>query len=272
MSDLNYSFSADYYNSGRPEYLPQQIQEVLEKLGLDSNSVVMDVGAGTGKLSKSIAPYVKQVICVEPDLAMQEQLEKLVPELGEKIKIVKQRAQAMVAIGDHTVDAIVMGDAAHHLDAHQVLPEFHRVLKDSKRIAVFTRRPDPESSVVQALHNGLMETDANYQKPGAFRIIEVGQGLGKKQGKHLIADGAELLKQRIVEYKTQDDLWQYLASRKWSKNWAQQNLPQSFHFNDLFDKYADTDGKVEFPRISYALLGTLKSLEKSISQTYSNHL
>ena len=46
---------ADHYERGRPEYAPAVLRALMAKLALQSHSVVLDLAAGTGKLTRALA-------------------------------------------------------------------------------------------------------------------------------------------------------------------------------------------------------------------------
>jgi cyclopropane fatty-acyl-phospholipid synthase-like methyltransferase len=61
---------ADAYERGRPHYPRDAIDFLADQLGLGEDATVLDVGAGTGKLSRSLVPTGARVIGLEPIAGM----------------------------------------------------------------------------------------------------------------------------------------------------------------------------------------------------------
>ena len=70
--------SAREYELGRPQWPEELIDRVVADLGLGADSTVHDLGAGTGKLTRSLVPRFARVIAVEPDDAMRAVLDEVV--------------------------------------------------------------------------------------------------------------------------------------------------------------------------------------------------
>ena len=76
-----FAAGAANYVAGRPEYPPEIETWLNQELGLDSSKTVLDLGAGTGKFSRSLLATGAKVIAVEPVPAMLEQLVRQYPEV-----------------------------------------------------------------------------------------------------------------------------------------------------------------------------------------------
>jgi protein-L-isoaspartate O-methyltransferase len=62
--------AVEAYERGRPSYPPEAVTSVARELGLTSESTVLDLAAGTGKLTRLLAPLMGRVVAVEPSEAM----------------------------------------------------------------------------------------------------------------------------------------------------------------------------------------------------------
>ena len=67
--------TAREYELGRPEWPEELLDRVIADLGLEREATVLDLGAGTGKLTRALVPRFARVIAVEPDEAMRAVLE-----------------------------------------------------------------------------------------------------------------------------------------------------------------------------------------------------
>jgi SAM-dependent methyltransferase len=85
---------------------------------------IIDVGAGTGILTRVLHTTGHEVVPVEPDAKMRAQLESVTPELNAL-----DGSGERIPVSDHSVDAVVAGQAYHWFDTDKAHPEIARVLK-----------------------------------------------------------------------------------------------------------------------------------------------
>lgn len=119
-----FAASPQRYESGRPGYPADAVSWMCERLGIQEGAVVVDVAAGTGKLTRLLAAGGARIIAVEPVAEMAALLQFLTPG----VELVSATAEALpFAAG--SVDAITAGQAFHWFDADRAWAEFHRVLR-----------------------------------------------------------------------------------------------------------------------------------------------
>lgn len=146
---------ADAYERGRPGYPAKAIRWLERRLELGPGRTVVDVGAGTGKLTRELVASGAAVIAVEPVAAMRAVLEQAVPEA----RAMDGTAEA-IPVGDGSVDAIVVAQAFHWFDGPAALAEFHRVLRPDGRIALIWNGRLRE----QPLHRAINEIVEPYRR------------------------------------------------------------------------------------------------------------
>ena len=71
---------ADAYDRGRPPYPPEALAWLAGELGVMPASTVLDLAAGTGKLTAALVPLAGRVIAVEPIAEMRRVLSERVPD------------------------------------------------------------------------------------------------------------------------------------------------------------------------------------------------
>lgn len=120
--DLSSSFgaSAIAYAEHRPDYAPAAVQWALEPA---PGPRVLDLGAGTGKLTTSLLGLGVEVDAVEPDPAMLTELRRAAPST----RALSGSAEA-IPLPDASVDAVLAGNAMHWFDMDRAGPEIARVL------------------------------------------------------------------------------------------------------------------------------------------------
>jgi SAM-dependent methyltransferase len=117
----------DHYVKHRPSY-PRAVIELLEsRCGLTSDSVVADVGSGTGLLSELFLDNGNRVIGVEPNKEMREAGER---RLAHHPRFTSVGGTAEdTTLDDASVDFVTAGQAFHWFDPERTRTEFARILE-----------------------------------------------------------------------------------------------------------------------------------------------
>ncbi|MFC3503582.1 class I SAM-dependent methyltransferase [Micromonospora krabiensis] len=120
--DLSSSFgaAAAAYAEHRPDYAQAAVRWVLDAA---PGPRVLDLGAGTGKLTATLVALGVDVVAVEPDPAMLSELRRTLPA----VRAVPGSAEA-IPLPDASVDAVLAGNALHWFDMPVAGPEIARVL------------------------------------------------------------------------------------------------------------------------------------------------
>jgi SAM-dependent methyltransferase len=123
------------YERGRPGYPPEAIAWLRAQLDLGPGRTVLDVGAGTGKLTRLLVDSGADVVALEPVPAMQAVLKEAVPTA----RVLDGTAEGL-PVADESIDAITVAQAFHWFDVPRALAEFHRVLRTGGRFALIWNR------------------------------------------------------------------------------------------------------------------------------------
>jgi SAM-dependent methyltransferase len=107
---------------------------------------VLDVGAGTGKLSRALEPSGAEVIAAEPVAGMRRILTQQSPSL----RVLDATAEAL-PLAPASIDAVVAGQAFHWFDGPVALREFDRVLRPAGRLALIWNRRDSDQPLQRAI-------------------------------------------------------------------------------------------------------------------------
>jgi SAM-dependent methyltransferase len=116
----SFGTAAAAYAEHRPDYAHAAVHWALEAA---PGRRVLDLGAGTGKLTASLAGLGVEVVAVEPDPAMLGELRQRLPT----VRALSGSAEA-IPLPDSSVDAVLAGNAMHWFDMDVAGPEIARVL------------------------------------------------------------------------------------------------------------------------------------------------
>jgi len=144
LPELRLSFGnvAETYHRVRPPYSGVLLDRAQEALGLDASARVLDLAAGTGRLTRELETRFDDVVAVEPD---------------ERMRALHGTALAgsaeAIPLGGDSVDAVFVGEAFHWFDTAAAIGELARVLRPRGGLAIFwahwweTEPPLPESAL-----------------------------------------------------------------------------------------------------------------------------
>ena len=162
MTDFARSFdrTAAEYERGRPGYA----EAALDELGLPADAHVLDLAAGTGKLTRQLVPRFERVVAVEPLHGMRSILERVVPGA----EALDGSAEA-IPLADASVDAVFVAEAFHWFGGGAV-DEIARVLRPGGTLAILfnTSYDDWEPAIPQAFWDAY--TAGSIEKPDAQRV------------------------------------------------------------------------------------------------------
>jgi SAM-dependent methyltransferase len=165
----------DMYERGRPEYPAAAIELLAERLELQPGRRILDLAAGTGKLTRRLLETGADVVAVEPTA----EFRALLPAAAE----VHDGVAAALPLPDASVDAATVAQAFHWFRPEEALPELHRVLRSGGRLALLwnTRdEGDPLQVAVTELLDGFgrerwrdtLDVPATLAGSGLFGDVE----------------------------------------------------------------------------------------------------
>lgn len=128
---------ADVYERGRPEYGPAVVGALSAELGLAPGARVLDLAAGTGKLTRPLLAAELDVVAVEPQAPLRERLAATIgPER------VRAGLAEAIPLPDASVDAVTVADGFHWFRQEPAPAEIRRVLAPGGGLALLSTFAD----------------------------------------------------------------------------------------------------------------------------------
>jgi SAM-dependent methyltransferase len=137
---------AESYERARPDYPAAGVAWLAERLRLEPGRTVVDLAAGTGKLTRLLVPTGATVIAVEPVAGMRAQLEHAVPG----VLAVEGRAEHIPLL-DASADAFTVAQAFHWFASSEALDEIARVLRPGGRLGLIWNMRDQSNELQRKL-------------------------------------------------------------------------------------------------------------------------
>ena len=141
---LSFGSQAAAYERGRPSYPPEAVDWLLAPTDTWVARDVLDLGAGTGKLTTRLVERGLTVVAVDPIAEMLEMLRTALPDTPALLGSAEQ-----IPLPDNAVDAVLVAQAWHWFDQERAVAEIARVLRPGGRLGVLWNTRDERSGWVK---------------------------------------------------------------------------------------------------------------------------
>jgi SAM-dependent methyltransferase len=162
--------AADVYDRVRPDYPAETLRWLADVLDLRDGRAVLDLAAGTGKLTAPLLSTGARVIAVEPSEEMLALLRRAAPS-AEALRGTAEE----IPLAGASVDAVTVAQAFHWFANEAALGEIHRVLRPGGTLALVWNRRDltaPAHAALEELMAAKVGDTPRHRDPDWNRVIE----------------------------------------------------------------------------------------------------
>lgn len=188
--------AAPEYERSRPDYPVEVIDLLAAELPLRPRTRVLDLAAGTGKLTRGLVRTGAQVVAVEPIEGMRRQLQVMCPD----VEVLDGTAED-IPLPDDSVDAATVAQAFHWFDARAALAELSRVLRPRGGLALVWNVRDesvPWLAGMSRVLAGYTGGRAGYRK-GDWQTVLAESGLFGPVTRHVHRWEQPMTRERLAD-------------------------------------------------------------------------
>jgi SAM-dependent methyltransferase len=195
-SAQGFNRAADVYERVRPGYPREALDWLVLELDLRAGRTVVDLAAGTGKLTRLLVATGARVIAVEPADGMLAVLRSEVPEAEAITGTAEQ-----IPLPDASADALLVAQAFHWFANDRALAEIHRVLRPGGTFALVWNRRDLTAPAHAALESAMApwKGDTPRHRDGDWRLAMESTPLFEPLGDHELPNDQELAPGGLAE-------------------------------------------------------------------------
>lgn len=248
-SKSRFSDRVENYVKYRPHYPETVINFLKEQEILKNESVIADIGSGTGISAELFLDNGNKVYAIEPNKEMREAAEKL---FAGNLNFVSINATAEeTTLENSSVDLIIAGQAFHWFDVSKSKAEFKRILKPNRSVVLmWNKRKRSDSPFQEDYENLLLKYGTDYKDVGH-------QNIGKEGLEELFGGKYEqtnFANKQIFDFEG-------FKGRLLSSSYAPDESSTSYepminNLRKIFDEY-QSDGKITFEYITEIYTGKL---------------
>lgn len=158
---------ASVYEAGRPSYADAFIDDLFQKYGFSSESVIADIGAGTGKFSEQLLKKGTRVYCIEPNEDMRRQSTQVLRKYANCSILAGNAADTVLS--DDSVDFITAAQSFHWFDTKQFKKECRRIIRIGGKVFLIWNIVQ-SSDVMQKNHEINRKYCPDFKKDAFYKI------------------------------------------------------------------------------------------------------
>ncbi len=146
LGRVGFETGSDAYERARPTYPEDAVAHLEATAGITPGSRVLDLAAGTGKLTRQLVADGAECVAIEPSASMREVFRRVLPE----VPLAGATAES-IPVASNTMDVVTVAQAFHWFDPPRALPEIRRTLRDRGWLVLIWNERDESDPVMAEL-------------------------------------------------------------------------------------------------------------------------
>ena len=249
MNEDKFNHLADIYEKYRPSYPQKYVEDIIEKCHLNFESLVADIGAGTGILTRQLLHNNLKVVGVEPNPDMRKVLKKL--ETNKNFRAIEGTAEH-TNLENNSIDLVVVAQAFHWFDKEKFKEECKRILKPNGSLWILWNQLDENEEIVKE------QKRIDDQYTNRFQEVNGILSATKKEEKIQGFFKDNRYETKVVDNPLENNKERFIGSNL-SKSYSLKKEDRNYNnyikaFGEVFDKYSE-NGMVIIPNKTYGYLG-----------------
>jgi len=147
MNESKFNGMGEIYSKYRPSYPLEFIDYIFSNIGTKKETIIADIGSGTGILTRQLLERGGKVTAVEPNADMRKVAEKDLSSFDKFISI--NGTAENTTLPDHSIDHITVAQAFHWFDRQLFKSECKRILKPGGMVFLVWNSRDETSELVR---------------------------------------------------------------------------------------------------------------------------
>ena len=238
---------AESYDIGRPNYPESFFDYLYNEIGMSDKSVIADIGAGTGKITRKFLERGNKVFAVEPDKNMMKILKTNLSQFTSCVPL--ESTAENTGILSSSIDFIFCGNSYMWFNRSDVIPEFQRIVRNCKSQNIIIARLGPGDNIYS---EEFLEINNRFLKPVS--------GIQPNNSAFFADDMFASKAFNYTLYQGLDEFLHGCLSASSSPNTGDNSYEEyCLALKKLFDKYS-TNGQFEGQFCLYCTIGDVENL------------
>lgn len=249
MNEQKFNTKGSYYSKARPLYPTDLIDWMTETGVITNESVVADIGSGTGIFTMQVQPLVKKIFAVEPNKSMQNHAAPIFKNYNNVVPICASAEET--TLESQSIDCITSAQSFHWFDRSAFQKECRRILKPNGKVVLLWNERDMSADIIA--RNSEMNTlyCEDYHGFSNGMVFDELEFRNFFQGDYRLSQF-----ENTVKYDLETFIERNLSSSFAPQADHPQYAPYVLALTELFHEFSSF-GMIEYPYTTRCYVGTI---------------